>query len=59
MDEKRFEVAYRQKSMLGPEFAILVDRVTGVHYLVSMNGASTSGITPLLGPDGKPVIRGR
>ena len=34
---------------------IWTDTETGVHYVFHRNG-SASGFTPLLGPDGKPVI---
>lgn len=34
---------------------ILVDRETGVNYLVVSSGES-GGITPLIGPDGRPVV---
>ena len=34
---------------------ILVDRETGVNYLMVKSGYGT-GITPLLGADGKPII---
>ena len=34
---------------------ILVDRETGVNYLMVKSGYGT-GITPLLGTDGKPII---
>ena len=32
-----------------------MDTVTGVQYLFHRDG-NASGLTPLLGPDGKPVI---
>jgi hypothetical protein len=34
---------------------IWVDTETGVHYVFHRNGTA-AGFTPLLGPDGKPVI---
>ena len=34
---------------------IWVDRETGVNYLFHSNG-NAAGLTPLLNPDGKPVI---
>jgi len=37
---------------------ILKDNVTGVlYYLVEVRGQGTgAGLTPLLGPDGKPIV---
>lgn len=49
----RFEKVYSQGSMNVME--IWVDRETGVNYIFHYNGAS-SGFTPLLGRDGKPVV---
>ncbi|XOQ47549.1 MAG: DUF6440 domain-containing protein [Eubacteriales bacterium] len=54
MKEKRFKVVYSQGAM--EITRILVDTETGVHYLQTLYG-SGGGITPLLGSDGKPVIR--
>ncbi len=34
---------------------VWVDRATGVNYLYHQDGYS-GGLTPLLGPDGKPVV---
>lgn len=34
---------------------IFVDRETGVQYLWIKNGYA-GGLTPLLGPDGKPIV---
>ncbi len=55
-EERRFELVYSQKTFSNPEFKIFVDRHTGVNYLVTMNGTSSSGLTPLLKADGTPVI---
>ncbi len=55
-EEKRFELVYTQRSFSNPEFKIFVDRCTGVNYLVTMNGTASSGLTPLLNPDGTPVV---
>lgn len=52
--EKRF-VVYSEAMGLG-QVKILMDRMTGVHYLYYSDG-SAGGITPLLGGDGKPVIQ--
>ena len=35
---------------------VLVDTQTGVHYLSLELPSGGGGVTPLLGPDGKPVI---
>lgn len=53
----RFEVIYKDGSQIKDEGIrqILVDKETGVHYLVWKSGYS-GGITPLLDADGKPVI---
>ena len=40
---------------MGEALEIWVDRVTGVNYLFRRNGLSVA-LTPLLGPDGKPVV---
>jgi len=50
---KRFEKVYSQGSMNVTE--IWVDKETGVNYLFHASGYA-SGLTPLLGKDGKPVI---
>ena len=52
--DKRF-VIYTEAMGLG-QVKILMDRMTGVHYLF-FNDGSAGGITPLLGSDGKPVIQ--
>ena len=53
--EKRFEVVYKESGAWNTE-QILVDRMTGVNYLVLKSGYGTS-ITPLLDAEGKPIIR--
>lgn len=52
--EKRF-VVYTEAMGLG-QVKILMDKVTGVHYLF-FNDGSAGGLTPLLDRDGKPVIQ--
>lgn len=57
--QKRFKVTYTQGGWFGG-FAggcirIVVDQVTGVHYLVG-DGLVVGGITPLLDEQGYPVI---
>lgn len=56
--EERFEVVFTDGSQMKDSGLrqILVDRETGVHYLVWKSGYA-GGITPLLGSDGKVVIR--
>ncbi len=56
MDDKRFQEIYTQRSFRNPEMKIFVDRQTGVNYLITMNGTSSSGITVLLNADGTPVV---
>lgn len=50
--EKRFEKVYSQD--LGSA-VIYVDKETGVNYLFVTSGYA-GGMTPLLDPNGKPVI---
>ena len=52
-DNNRFERIYKQGTMNVTE--IWVDQKTGVNYIFHQAGYS-GGLTPLLGPDGKPVI---
>lgn len=54
MKEKRFKLIYSQGTM--DVQRILVDTETGVHYLQTITG-SGSGLTILLGSDGKPLIK--
>lgn len=51
--DKRF-VVYTERMGLS-HVSILMDRLTGVHYLHYFDGAA-GGLTPLLGKDGKVVI---
>ena len=53
MKQERFERIYQQGHLTVTE--IWVDRETGVNYLWHEDGYS-GGLTPLLGPDGLPVI---
>lgn len=55
MDEKRFEIIYKQGVSLSTEVRILRDKVTGVHYLINWTGQG-GGVTPLLNAEGKPVV---
>ncbi len=52
-DDKRFERIYKQGSMNPME--IWVDKETGINYLWHSSGYA-GGLTPLLDPDGKPVV---
>ncbi len=52
--EKRFEVVYKQNSMM-TTVRILVDRETGVQYLLSTYGQA-GGLTMLVDKDGKPLL---
>lgn len=55
--DKRFEVVLEEGSSLTDEGIkrILVDKVTGVHYLAWKSGYA-GGITPLLDSEGKAVV---
>jgi len=57
MDESRFETIYVDRDFVGKQY-ILKDRVTGASYLMTeISGTGTGvGLTPLLGPDGKPIV---
>lgn len=52
--EKRFVV--HSESMGLSSVKIIMDKITGVHYLYYFDGAS-GGLTVLLGKDGKPLIQ--
>ncbi len=55
--DNRFTLVYKDGSEISETGSrrILVDKETGVHYLVWKSGYA-GGITPLLGSDGKPVV---
>ena len=54
--EKRFVQVFSEDcGFFGPESSLVVDRETGVTYLIIRNTFG-SGITPLMNADGKPVI---
>ncbi len=57
-NENRFEVIFKEGSQLRDEGyrQILVDRETGVHYLLWKSGYG-AGITPLLDAEGKVVVK--
>lgn len=57
MDDKRFEVIYKEGNALMTERTmILRDRETGAEYLFVQSG-SAGGLTPLLDSDGKPIVQ--
>ena len=51
----RFVKTYTQGSGFGTLIQIWVDRETGVNYLWQSSGYA-GGLTPLLKPDGTPVV---
>ena len=51
--EDRFEKVFEQGMVTVTE--IWVDRVTGVQYVFHASGYA-GGLTPLLGPDGRPLL---
>lgn len=53
MENKRFEITETAGSVKG--FYVVVDRETGVNYLVAKFGTS-GGICPLIDKDGKPIV---
>lgn len=53
MENKRFEITETAGSVKG--FYVVVDRETGVNYLVAKFGTG-GGICPLIDKDGKPII---
>lgn len=61
MDQnERFVRAFRQRTPVTSldvysSFEVWVDRATGVNYLY-VSKTEGAALTPLLGPDGKPVI---
>ncbi len=57
MKSKRFRVVYSE-GFISPS-KIIIDTKTGVQYLFHLDGSGSSGLTPLLGPDGKPLVARR
>lgn len=55
MTGKRFEIIYREGTAIGAGLRAVVDRETGVNYLLMQNGYGM-GLTPLLDGEGKPVV---
>ena len=57
MDYKRFEVIHKEGSAMTTERTLILrDRETGAEYLFVQSGYA-GGLTPLLGADGKPIVR--
>ena len=56
--EERFVRTYSQHSGVGRREEIWTDRDTGVQYLFLRDGYG-AGLTPLLDPEGKPLVAPR
>ena len=58
--DKRFEVVFEEGSSLSDDGMkrVIVDKVTGVCYMTWKSGYA-GGITPLLDPEGKPIVMGK
>lgn len=56
--DSRFEIRETYSNGLAKSFEVIVDRVTGVNYLM-VNTGYGAGLTPLLDREGKPVISSR
>lgn len=52
---ERFVRVYSQGSSFGTLIQVWVDKVTGVNYVFQASGYA-GGLTPLLKPDGTPVV---
>lgn len=57
MDQKRFEILYKQGSGFGVYVRVLRDKKTGVQYLLAGEGYG-AGLTPLLDKNGNPIVSG-
>jgi hypothetical protein len=53
-ENKRF-ITVHEEGTLGSRFKVIVDKETGVNYLINIDGYS-GGITVLLDKDGKPIV---
>lgn len=51
---RRFVKVYEEGGMLNC-FSIVIDKATGVNYILHSHGDGES-MTPLLAPDGRPVV---
>ena len=65
MSENRFEMIHIESHQMPKnatssgrfiDYIILKDKVTGVLYLKDITHHSNPALTPLLGPDGKPLV---
>ena len=55
MKDRRFTVIYQEGSEWNIKYQILLDRETGIQYLMAKSGYG-AGLTPLLDRDGKPLV---
>ena len=53
--DKRFEFKNAEKSAFMTDAVIIVDKETGVNYLMVRSGYG-AGLTPLIDADGKPIV---
>ena len=53
--DNRFEFQKPQRDGLATDALIIVDKETGVNYLMVRSGYG-AGLTPLLNADGKPIV---
>ena len=53
---KRFIQTHMQQHGLANRTYVLIDRETGVNYLLASSGVSCTGMTALLDADGNPVV---
>jgi len=55
MPVDRFEIREKEGLNIMTDAVVIVDKETGVNYLFVHRGYG-GGLTPLLNPDGKPII---
>lgn len=55
-NEKNERIISEKPLPYGTNFNVLVDTETGVNYLAVMFGSACISVTPMLNPDGKPII---
>lgn len=53
--DKRFEFQRPERDSLMTDALIIVDKKTGVNYLMVRSGYG-AGLTPLIDADGKPIV---
>lgn len=56
--DSRFEIRETYTNGLAKSFEVIVDKETGVNYLM-VNAGYGAGLTPLLDRQGKPVVSSR